>query len=280
MAGASKASKGKAVDRSETSPLLGDRARSASRDTLPTTRTARTLDRPRATAAWRHHLVTALCVLCSILLVALLALALIAWSYTRHAADSARLASSIQLDSVRKVDVLDINDRGVWVQADVLIRVDADRMLGIGDRSKGDDEDELGARWWESMRTSLGRWAIGRIGTVEARIPHAATVHGLHPSLPLASVVINDTITVVPRLADSRGPSLVPATIVLAAQPTRNTTDLLRYAQSAWKAGRAEVRVEIPRVEVGLVGTRWWNKFARREVEGLVVPLEVHSESW
>lgn len=245
----------------------------------------------------RSILFTVLIVLASLLVSAILFVALLAYSFRPSPSE----LSALQKDSFKYlppegVKVLNITEDGILVNITVRCAINADRALGI--QGFADDDEKaaavqsglrgIGADWWEVLRRWTAHKALDQLPlqAISVHIPDHINIfpHHVH-SQPLLSVSVLSPL-LVPLLYGlplGSSPSetywLVPVTFTAIAKPIASTGQLWEYAQHAWADGQARVVVGISKVEVELPGYEaWWVKYTRAEKQDLVMEVDMPGE--
>jgi hypothetical protein len=267
--------KGKArVEPSESDPLLPSSSSSAAPLTAPSGR-------------WGQHrgrsiLATALIVIASLVLTAILFLALLVSSFNPSEKELDLLSTTaftyLGPDDVR---ILNITDDGILVQVSLRCGVDVDDALGLYRFKGAAEKDEAiasgtrgtGAEWWEELR----RWVAYRVldqlptKTIEVNVTDPMTIYtGSLDSLPLLSMTILDNLTIPLVTGVDRNLSwLQPLTFTALAKPIASTGQLWEFVQHAWTAGEAKVVINIRKVQAKIPESVWWARYGRGEKEEL-----------
>ncbi len=285
--------KRKAVHPSERSPLLATSSRSIATDQHE--------DEPRRSShssrRARSIILTILIVLASLLISALLFLALLAYSFRPSPSElSALPKTSFKYTPPEEVKVLNVTEDGVLVNVTVRCGINADRAFGI-ERYDNDDEKAaasergargMGAEWWEDLRRWTARKALAQLPSraVAVHVPEQILILPHHiTSPPLLTVSIPSTL-LVPLISDvslSTLPDstdwLQPISFTAIAKPLASTGQLWEFAQRVWAEGQARVVIEISKVEIELPAAgAWWGKYARREKEDLAMDIQMPGE--
>ncbi len=290
-----KADKGKAVDRSERTPLLSGPSHSRLDDEQQLGASDEHDGRSARRPAWRGQLLTVLLVVITILLAGSLLFALLAWSYIPGRTEEAQLTRGIVWRGPERIDIINVTESGIWVQMDGYLGVDADFMLGVDKRDVGEGDRGGGAAWWEGLRTSFARWAVQQVGELRVDIPDTIEVYpsmaGLD-SRPLLSCQIaqsfpvpltpalrsNDPPVFPPHTGNPSVPAwLSPVTVVTQVSPLAHPADLLEFARQGWKKGKIEAELRISEVHVSAVGGGW-RRWIKGSKQNLVIPMDFDSE--
>jgi hypothetical protein len=291
------ADKGKAVDRSESTPLLSGQPSSSRVDDeqLDAAR-LRSHGRPATVPLWRHHIVTTLLVLFTAVLSCVLLLALLTWSFVPGRSEEAELARGVVWQGPERVDVINVTNEGIWIEMDGFVGVDADWMLGVGKQTAAQGERGGGAAWWESLRGYFGRWMVRQVGEMRVNIPDSVEVFASPPistNHPIITCDVTQSLPVplTPSLRSAHPPIfpphtdypgvaawLTPISVVVKVAPIARPEELLEFARQGWMRGKVGLDIRVKQVQVSAARASGWRKYVKSTQRDLVMPFEFDSE--
>ncbi|KAK0499974.1 hypothetical protein EDD18DRAFT_1348779 [Armillaria luteobubalina] len=186
--------------------------------------------------------------------VAVVALALLAWSYAARASDlspDAIINDGLVFEGPSRVDVLNMSDTGgIYARIEGRIGLDAGGVIGVN----SDDQDNLMVDLWKS----LGRWGIRKLDRVSV---HISSVHVLsEQDARLATINIPSQEIVITADPPADRSWLQPISTTVFIQPTTNGPILKTFVQEAWREGSFALKMDIGEVAVeggNLGGTGW-----------------------
>jgi hypothetical protein len=219
--------------------------------------------------------------LLSLLLSAILFLALLAYSFKPSESELDALPrTAFRYEPPHSVSVLNVTEHGVMVNVSMRCGVDMDRALGVQgyadaearDRAAVSGERGAGAAWWEELR----RWTV-RVGapkTALVDVPKQVII--AHKSMSLLSLHLPSTLSIplVAGASDKRD-WLRPIHFTALAKPLASTGQLFDFAQKAWADGSISVNVHIDEVEAHIPG---WPSWAQVVKKGMALQVDMPGE--
>lgn len=276
--------KGKAVDSSERSPLLGSPSRRHhDEDEPPATRS------PIISPRIRSHLLTLIIALISVFLAFILFLILLAYSFKPSETELDALPSTaFKYTPPESISVLNVTEDGILLNITLRCGIDADRVLGVQEwdgkedrvKAEGNGSRGVGAAWWECVR----RWTAHRMlaqlpsQAISVQSNESIYIYPRHSS-PLLSVILTSPLSL-PLVsgAQSNPDWLQPTTFTALAKPLVSTGQLWDFVQHIWAEGEVRVDVGLSRVEAQPDGDIWWAKYGRMVKENLALKVDMPGE--
>ena len=296
MPGSKGKGKGKAVHPSEQSPLLASSSHASAIDTYE-----RLEDTRRRSPIFSHRvrsiLLIILIVLVSLLVSAILFLALLAYSFRPSPSELSMLPqTAFQYTVPEEVRILNVTEDGVFFNVTMRCGIDADQILGVqgfaSDVEKAAGAQRgmrgVGADWWEELRRWTAHKALARL-PVQAIAVHIPQGMHIFPhnftSPPLLKVSLQSPL-LVPFITDvplssppDRTDWLQPVSFTAIVKPVASAGQLWEFAQYAWAEGRARFAIGVSIVEAELPGKgAWWAKYSKGMKEDIVMEIQMPGE--
>lgn len=274
--------KGKArAEPTERDPLLPSSSRTTPIDTQS----------PQSTSRWGSAAYTILVVLFSLILSALLFLALLAYSFKPSESELQILPkTAFAYAGPDNVQVLNVTNEGILVNVTFRCGIDADNALGVARLDTDEKAAAIqrgsrgtGAEWWERLRRWTAYRALDQLSTksVQVNISQPIYVFPKHfDTPPLLSLHVLEPL-LVPLITGVEASTtwLESMSFTALARPIASTGQLWEYVQQAWVEGEAKVVVGISQVEARLPENSWWAKYAQAVQEDLVLSLGIPGKS-
>ncbi|WVQ93901.1 hypothetical protein IAU59_000979 [Kwoniella sp. CBS 9459] len=241
----------------------------------------------------RSMLLTALIVLATLAVGAILFFVLLAASYRPSPSELSRLprtAFSYALPD--SVSVLNITDDGILLNLTVRCGIDANRALGIQEFSSPREKEVasergergVGAQWWESLRKWTAHRALESLKqpSVLVNIPSTIFVSPAStPSRAMVEATILDDLRVpliwdIPVQPPDVEPTwLQPLSFTALVKPVTSTGELLEWVQSGWLSGEISAVVHMDTVQAKPAEEAWWAKYGQIEEGDLSISVEM-----
>ncbi|KAG7451541.1 uncharacterized protein BT62DRAFT_927251 [Guyanagaster necrorhizus] len=186
--------------------------------------------------------------------IAVVGLALLAWSYAARASDlspDAIINDGLVFEGPSRVDVLNMTDTGgIWTRIEGRIGLDAGGITGMN----SDDQDNLMQDLWKS----LGRWGIRKLDRVSVSMSSVHVVSAQDERLASLTVPSLEIALTLDPPADLSW--LQPVSMTVFIQPTTDGSVLKSFVQEAWREGAFTLKTDVGEVAVeggDLGGTGW-----------------------
>ncbi|KAK0205220.1 hypothetical protein DFS33DRAFT_1383120 [Desarmillaria ectypa] len=186
--------------------------------------------------------------------VAVVALALLAWSYAPRASDlspDAIINDGLVFEGPSRVDVLNMTDTGgIWAQIEGRIGLDVGGIAGVN----SDDQDNLVQDLWKS----LGRWGIRKLDRISVRMSIVHVISEQDERLATLTIPSQEIAITTDPPDDLSWLQHISTTVFI--QPTTNGSVLKSFVQEAWREGSFVLKMDIKEVAVeggDLNGTGW-----------------------
>jgi hypothetical protein len=242
----------------------------------------------------RHHIITSVIVISSILLAIFLFAVLLVYSYKPSSSEIYSIPrTAFRYTPPETLSIIGFDEDGIRVNVTLRCGIDYDRVLGIAalegdERVQAEQRGErgLGVGWWEGLRRWIGHKALGRLPsrTVEAEIP--GFIHIYPPSSskadstsPMVSLKLLEPLQIplIPNLPRSVSFTeyLEPVSFEVIAKPISTTGELWDFAQQVWVDGEVKATIGIRKALGRMPG---WNWMGDVRVENMMLDVVMPSE--
>ncbi|TFK77330.1 hypothetical protein BDN72DRAFT_953780 [Pluteus cervinus] len=256
------------ADPTERTPLLAVPTASGSSNTPDESTTS-----SRSTARHlRVKLLSVFLISLSTCVLAIILVALLAWSYASRAADLTAgdvLEHGLTFRGPDRLDVIKATEDGIWVNAELRIGIDAGSLIGVNTNSSGDS-------YLEALWKSLGRWGVRRLDRVSL---YMSTLHVCSHSsgAELAQLVLPPLD--LPLNADPPHTVdwLTPVSTTAFVKLTSDAETLIGFLKDSWKRGSVttDVRAQHIIVRGGSISEHSWRDRFSRKMEHVQLALQL-----
>lgn len=263
--------KGRALDSTERTPLLASPSQSFS---PPDDSPAVLLGRRRLWSKLARVFLISLC----FCIIALVIIALLAWSYAAQASDVSPddvLNKALVFRGPDHIDVLSVDwDGGIRVTVDGQIGLDAGALVGLNtDRDDG---------FWRESWKSMGRWGVGQLDRVSVNLSTITITSGKNPSIVLATVEASPLELPLTTNPPQDTSWLTNISTPLLIHPTHHTSDLIQFMKESWQDGTISVQAIVGEVVVrgGSLHENSWRQNLQAQRSNIKTLLHLQSESY
>jgi hypothetical protein len=174
------------------------------------------------------------------------------WVTLQGAPAVRQLPESIVSHAIRwrttSVGVQNVSDGRISILVRGEFGVDTDWVLGI------DTEDNSAMAF---ARRAAGRWLTSTLGGFRSDSPTAIIIRDSEGTLLLNCLAFKLSLPI--RGTTRAGKvSMAPVEIPIQLSPISDTEDLVRFAESSWTRGIAQVNAAVPRVTLQALRRTWW----------------------
>ncbi|KAJ7639709.1 hypothetical protein DFH06DRAFT_1053720 [Mycena polygramma] len=258
--------KGRALDPTERTPLLGSQSSTSVLDDDPPPTVVRRRLLSKLTSVFLGSLVVTILVC--------VALALLVWSYAARASHVSAddiMNEGLVFEGPDRVDVLNITwSGGLWVNVEARVGFDAGSVIGV---NPSPDSDTFLVGIWKS----IGRLGVRSLDRVSVNM---STIYLTSQSDPLVILAtIEPTPVVVPLTANPPSDStwLTHISTPMLIRPTSNASALIHFVREAWREGSAAVKAEVGSVKVrgGALDESSWRSILHSALSNIRAALRI-----
>ncbi|KAG5647888.1 hypothetical protein DXG03_007812 [Asterophora parasitica] len=233
--------KGRALEPTESTPLLTGQSRPSSNDESPSP-----MEQTNSSRRLRSRLTIVFLVSLSLCIGVFVLLALLAWSYAAKVSQISPddvLRDGMVLRGPDRVDVVNITSGEIWLSIDTRLGVNAGAVAGM-------NSDLEGASLLVDLWKCVGRWGVRKLERVSVSLSTITITPDADPLTILASIETSP-LTIPLTVNPPNDLSWLTHVPMLAlVRPNNDTSTLIAFLRDAWRDESINIRAHVARTLV------------------------------